>query len=132
MKRPRIREDDIEKQIRDFLKVALPSEVICFHIPNGSQLGARQVWQMKNAGMVAGIPDRCFLYRGRAYFIEVKGPRGRLTESQEAMFPKIRECGCPVAVCRSADDVQKALDSWGIPLRSRMLPLNDMRKAGAL
>ena len=93
-----------------------------FHIPNGAKMGAQQLWAMRAAGMIAGIPDRCFLRDGRAYFIEVKRPKGRLSESQSAMFPKIEAAGCPVAVCRSVEDVEAALLEWGFPIKTRMLP----------
>lgn len=120
---PRITEDDVEKQIRDYLLIALLPGVEHFHVPNGAKLGARQVWQMKAAGMKAGIPDRCFLYQGRAYFIEVKKPGGVLSDSQRVMFPKIRTVGCPVEICRSVEDVERALVAWGIPLKARILPI---------
>lgn len=118
-------EHDVEKQISAYLKVALPSEVICFHIPNGAKLGAQQLWKMRAAGMVAGIPDRCILHNSRAYFIEVKRPGGDVSESQRQMFPRIEKAGCSVAICRSAEDVERALVAWGIPLKARMLPLTE-------
>lgn len=116
-------EHDVERQIRDYLRIALPDEVVVWHTPNGAQLGARQLWQMRAAGMVAGIPDRCFVHAGRAYFAEVKGPRGRLSDAQVGMHERLRRAGCPVVVVRSVEELEAALLDWGLPLRTRMLGL---------
>lgn len=113
-----MRENQIEKAITAFLSVSLPSDAVAFHIPNGANLGFGQRWQMKNAGLVAGIPDRCILWNGHAYFLECKAPKGRLSPAQEEMFVRIEDAGCDVGVVRSVEDAERILIGWGIPLRA--------------
>ncbi len=121
-----MRETDIEAAITAYLRFALPPLAVSFHIPNGAQLGARQLWQMRRAGMVAGIPDRCVLWNGKAYFLECKGPKGRLSPAQEEMFVRIEDADCEVAVVRSVEDVEARLIEWGIPINARLkLSAND-------
>ena len=118
-------EHDVEKAITKWLAVALPAEAVSFHVPNGAQLGARQVWQMKAAGMTAGVPDRVVVWRGRAFFLEAKGPRGLLSDAQVAMHARLRTAECKVGVVRSIEDAERFLgDECGIPLRARSLPMN--------
>lgn len=117
-----MRETDVEKALTRWLSIALPDDAVSFHVPNGARLGARQVWQMKAAGMVAGIPDRVVVWNGLAFFMEIKGPKGRLSEAQIEMHERLRRTGCPVAVVRSIDDAEAFLDSVGLPLRARSLP----------
>lgn len=117
-----MRETDIEKAITDYLRFALPPDAVSFHIPQGGfKLSPWELGQLKRAGYVAGIPDRCILWGGCAYFLECKGPRGRLSPAQEEMFIRIETAGCEVAVVRSVEDVERALTEWRIPISARLI-----------
>lgn len=117
-----VSEKTIERSITAFLKIALPPDAVAFHVPNGGyRLSVGELARLKASGYTAGIPDRCILWQGRAYWLEAKGPRGTLTNSQNEMFPRIERAGCPVVVVRSVEDVQMALMSWGIPINARMI-----------
>lgn len=113
-----MRESDLERTITEYLKFALPPDAVSFHIPNEGRRGFRQQSEFKRAGGVAGMPDRCILWQGRAYFLEAKGRLGRMSPAQKAMFVCLQSAGCDVAVVRSVDDVQSALRAWGITLRA--------------
>lgn len=115
-------ENDIEKAITRYLSYALPENSVSFHTMGGGyKLSVYELGKLKAAGYIAGIPDRCIIWRGNAYFLECKSARGVLTESQRAMFPRIEAAGCPIAIVRSVDDVQRALIEWEIPLRCQLL-----------
>lgn len=117
-------EKAIEKAITDYLAFSLPGDALSFHVPNGGfKLSIGELAWLKASGYVAGIPDRVVLWNGRAHFLECKRPKGILSDSQKAMFPRIEAAGCPIVVVRSVEDVAAALDAWGIPVRSRMLAL---------
>jgi VRR-NUC domain len=122
-----MKEVDIEKSITQYLRFALPRMAVSFHIPQGGfKLSPYELGMLKRAGYVAGIPDRCILWNGKAHFLECKGPRGRLSPAQEEMFVRIEDTGCEVAVVRSVDDVESWLLRWGIPINGRLkLSAND-------
>jgi len=63
--------------------------------------------------MRPGTPDLVALRDGRGVLIEVKRPRGRLTERQRAEHELARHCGVPVLVARSAEDVERFLEEVG-------------------
>jgi len=110
--------DSIEYAITQYLEHALPPDALAFHIPNSGFRMAPQ--QCIRAGWLQGIPDRCVLWNGKAHFLECKGPRGRLSPTQEEMFVRIEDAGCEAAVVRSVDDVEAALTEWGVPLTARL------------
>lgn len=115
----RPREQDIDRAITQFLRLALPRDAVHFHIPNGGyRLGVAELGRLKAAGYVGGIPDRCILYRGRCLWFEVKRPgRQCFTATQLDMFPRFEAAGFPVSVVQSVDDVINMLESAGIPIR---------------
>lgn len=114
-------ENQIEAQITSYLRFALPQDAVSFHIANGGyKLSVGELGRLRRAGYVAGVPDRCILWQGRAYFLEAKGPRGRLSHAQEDFIERIRSAGSEVAIVRSVDDVESALTSWGFPLNATL------------
>lgn len=116
-------EHDIEKAITAFLKLALPTDAVSFHTNGGGfKLSVYELSRLKAAGYIAGVPDRCIIWRGGVYFLECKSDRGLLTDSQRAMFPLFEAAGARIAIVRSVDDVNDVLISWGFPLRAEMLP----------
>lgn len=120
--RVHVRETDLEEAITGYLKHALPAEAVSFHVPQGGfKLSPWELGVLKRAGYVAGIPDRCIIWNGTAYFLEAKGSLGRLSEAQERMIGRLGAAGARIAVVRSVDDVERALIGWGIPINVRLL-----------
>ena len=72
-------------------------------------------------GIIAGLPDLMFWYRGTAYIIELKTPDGVLSEAQKLLLPVARLAGVPVAICCSAEQVLRALDTWAVPRERRVM-----------
>jgi hypothetical protein len=72
---------------------------------------------MQNAvnGVHAGWPDIEILPgNGRVCFMEVKAPKGRLSEAQRGLLNWMIAVGYDVAVVRSVDDARAALRAWGL------------------
>lgn len=49
---------------------------LLFAVPNGGNRNKREAARMRGTGIVPGVSDMLFLYRGRTYAIEFKNPGG--------------------------------------------------------
>jgi len=111
-------EDALQRDVIEYLQTVLPPRWLCFAIPNGSKRdknGRPANWV---PGIVSGIPDICILGRpSLTYFIELKAPKGRVSEAQGEIHDQLTELLHHCRVCRSVDDVQAALALWGVPTR---------------
>jgi hypothetical protein len=118
---PPPRRNDEEKLQRDvlaFLHLALPTDAIVFAIPNGGLRSKKVAQRLSGQGVKAGIPDLQVIWRGRAYFIELKTASGRQSVQQRHMANTLHYCGAHVMLCRSLGDVERSLREATIPLRA--------------
>lgn len=87
-------EKDITKAIRQYLKM-------------------RRVYhwkQWQGLGSTPGVADILGIYQGRMLAIEVKGPKGRVSEKQQEFIDTVNECGGIAFVARSVDDVIRGIE----------------------
>ena len=105
-------EDQIHKQIRLMLDVALPSNCVVHHSPNE---GVRHISLKKKLvalGPKPGWPDlEIFCPRtetlsgnAEALFIEIKTKKGRLSDNQKFIRDILVDAGFGWSLCRSWDD----------------------------
>lgn len=85
---------------------------LMFHVPNGGYRAPKTARQMKQAGVVAGVPDILLWaprlgYHGLA--IEMKTERGAVSPEQVAWHGDALEEGYYVTVCRSAGAAIKVI-----------------------
>jgi hypothetical protein len=75
-----------------------------FSVPNGADLAVTQRAKMDREGRMKGVSD-LFLRAGRhgyhGLFIEMKTPKGRLTDEQKKFIEDARAEGYRAEVCRS-------------------------------
>ena len=71
-------------------------------------------------GICAGVPDTVLIWKGRAYWIEIKTDRGVLSDDQRVMCAALVLSGSHYAVVRDADELLVAIDEWGIPRNRRV------------
>jgi hypothetical protein len=116
-------EDDLQRDIFQFLRVALPPNAIAYHVANGGLRSKRQAARLVGLGVVAGIPDIGIIWSGTACFIELKAGRGVVSAAQRETMKKLHYCGASVAVCRSVDEVDTFLRQVGMPLRAHRVAL---------
>ena len=129
MNRP---EESLQKSIVAHLKLRL--EPPWLYWANTAQRGTRKVWEqaiLNALGQRAGLPDLFVLGpNSKLIGIECKAPppqlkRGvskakpRLSEAQQAMFPRLAGLGVPVIVVRDVDDCIAALSTLGATFRGR-------------
>ena len=112
-------EDDLQRAVVQYLRWALPAHAEVFHIPNGGRRPLKQAARLVGLGLRAGIPDLCIVWRGRAYFIELKTKDGTPSAIQLQVHRKLIYCGCPVAVCRSVPEVEAWLRAQGMNLMAQ-------------
>lgn len=118
MRRP---EQALHQAVARLLNSALPSTATWFHPANGGYRRKVEAMILKSMGVKAGVPDICLIWEGRAYFIELKAPKGpKPTEHQENMMRELTAAGAAWILCRSVEQVIDALNGWGIPLKARI------------
>lgn len=64
-----------------------------FHVPNGGYRNKAEAVKFKAIGLVAGVPDIIFLWKGKTYFFEFKALNGTLSDSQVEWQRKAYENG---------------------------------------
>ena len=79
------------------------------HSPNGGKRNLREAVRLKAQGVLAGMPD-LFLFVARhgfnSLFIEMKSPKGRLSENQKIVIARLVEQGHRVTVCNSFESAK--------------------------
>ena len=90
------------------------SGIVCHHSPNAAKrsvIGGRRV---KQDGMITGWPDLTVVGpEGLVAFLEVKAPKGRLSDAQGEIGDMLARMGHLWAVVRSQDEAVTWLQAWG-------------------
>lgn len=76
-----------------------------FAVNNNSEHVARAM-NRKAVGLVAGVSDTIFLWRGKALLIEFKTPAGRQSEKQKEWQAKAEAAGFRYYIVRSLEEFQ--------------------------
>jgi hypothetical protein len=123
MKRPRDlfghpirppREDAIHAAIVEFLTIAGHSRLLYFHPANGSLVSPSARMYFARLGVYPGVPDLCFVLPDKTVaFMEIKREGGRLNEAQQAFQARCALLGLKYSICRSINDAEEVLSSWG-------------------
>ena len=73
-----------------------------------------KVWQ--GMGSAPGVPDIIGIHKGRMIAIELKAPKGKLSDAQQQFIDRINEAGGLAFCARTLDDVIE-----GLGIRDRFL-----------
>ena len=71
-------------------------------------------------GVRSGVPDLKFWWPNGRGWIELKAGKNDTSDNQDEMHAELRKAGDLVEVCWSLDQVLATLQTWGVPLRSRI------------
>lgn len=87
--------------------------IMAVHIANEGRRSVVAGRRLKQQGMRPGFPDLA-LYGpgGRHMLMEVKAPKGRVSEAQAECIAELQARGVHVAVVRSIDDALAAVAEW--------------------
>lgn len=126
-----MREQRLQIQIADFLRIAAIPPARWWFCPNGGNLSKAQRANFQKMGLTPGVSDLHFTWlrrtvlgngrwesvEGRYGVIELKADDGKLSDDQIAFLADIRKVDHHAAVCRSLNEVVVTLTLWGFPLR---------------
>jgi len=96
-----MRETDIEKKIKEYLK--LNGYKVWKNLTEGSRTGGSGRKKSPNKG----IPDLSALKDGITYYLEVKTPTGKVSEDQKKWHEEMYKHGAVVHVVTSVNDVRE-------------------------
>lgn len=89
-------------------------------VPNAAKRSQWAAMQAKREGMQAGFPDLVALAPGaKIAFLEMKTPKGRVSENQAEWLDRLHAMGFACGVFRSADAALDFLRDHDFPFMSR-------------
>lgn len=126
LRAPVVAEHPLQKSITDVLRIEIAPAgkvsrhgVVWWSVDHANYAGEVPGIRVSR-GIVAGIPDMLFLYRGEAFLIEIKTIDGELSDAQRSVLAACLAASCHVAVARDAWEVIALLDRWEIPRARRV------------
>lgn len=90
----KINETHIKGQVRDYLAI---KGIFNYHILQGM-------------GAYKGIPDRIMHYKGKVVYLEIKKPKGKLSEHQLTFQQQCEDEDIDYLVIRSIEDLEEFLN----------------------
>lgn len=83
------------------------TRLLMFHVPNGGFRSKVEAAQLKASGVLAGIPDILFIWKGRLYGFEFKRPNEhRVSPAQQKVHIKWGEHNIPVYIITELERFQ--------------------------
>ena len=79
-----------------------------YHVPNGASRNKAEAAQLKSSGVVAGVWDMPFLWRGTLHYFEFKVGRNVLSDAQVAFKAANEPHGAKFYVFYELAEAQKA------------------------
>lgn len=88
--------------------------ILCHHSPNEGKRAAITGKRLKGEGMRPGWPDlACYGQNGEHALLEVKAPKGRLSDAQRECHAELARRGIAVRTVTSQDEAVAALRAAG-------------------
>ena len=84
---------------------------LLFSVPNGGLRNPREAQKLKSTGVVAGVSDLIFLYKGKCYLIEMKTEKGTQQANQKEWEVLVKSHGFDYFICRSLEQFQSIIKS---------------------
>jgi len=122
---PVVREHPIQAQVTKLLtiEIAPPGKVskhgVCWFAVDHANYAGEVPGVRVGRGIIAGLADLWFIYRGLVHCIELKAIDGELTLAQQSVAIAITIAGARVGIATRAEDVLACVDEWRIPRHRR-------------
>ena len=111
-------EEALQRATAAYLDLALPTDAVFFHPPNGGARSRAEAGIFKAMGVKAGVPDIIVIHQGRVAAIELKAPGGTLSPAQKNMHARLSLAGALVYTAMRIEQVEGFLRGCGVPLRA--------------
>jgi phage replication-related protein YjqB (UPF0714/DUF867 family) len=111
---PRNLESSLQIACVKWFRLQYPNALL-FSIPNGGNRSVITAVTLKREGATAGIPDIQIAVARHGYhglFIEMKAAKGRLSDNQKAVIPRLEAAGYKVAVCNSFEQFEQEVKGY--------------------
>lgn len=80
---------------------------LLFHVPNGGKRTTVEAMQLKASGVIAGVPDMLFLWKGKWHAFEFKDDTGVLSKAQKELHSIWMHHGQQVHIVRDVPTFQE-------------------------
>lgn len=103
-----------QSAVIQWFRVAYP-RLIMFAIPNAAKRSPQLANYMKAEGMLAGVADLFLMKPSGKYhgmFIEMKAPKGLVSEKQEYFLEQARKQGYATCVCYGFEQAQAEITKY--------------------
>ena len=115
-------EQDLQMQVKEYLDWVLPMPGSWFGASAAIGTNKTTGGILRAMGYRPGTPDMVVIYRPSSgpivIWLELKSAKGTLSKAQEQCRKDLIAAGCKWALCRTLDDVERALRRFGLPLRA--------------
>jgi hypothetical protein len=109
----RLAHHQLQVHVVGLLRYCGRRDVVWFAVPNGEWRTPAAGARLKAEGVVAGVADIALVIGGRAFFLEFKVGRDRLSPEQLAFREAAVAAGAVYEVARSPERARDILNSWG-------------------
>jgi transposase len=107
-------EDDLQIAVADYLRLAVPGDVLWFHVPNGGKRNKITASILKKMGVRRGVADILFFRESlQKLAIEMKTQDGSQSKEQKDFERLWTLAGGIYVIARSIDEVKDTLRSLG-------------------
>lgn len=114
--KPKYEEHQLQCSCVQWFRLAYPHYAHClFAVPNGAKRDKIIGKRLREEGVLAGVADLILLKSNSAHgalLIEMKTPKGRLSDVQKLWSKKIMANGYKYIVCRSFDEFRQSVEDY--------------------
>jgi hypothetical protein len=105
-------ETAMHASVVSWCRAALPATAVLHHSPSEGKRGWRAQRWLKQSGCRAGWPDLQIHFGGRTLFLELKTPKGRVSDAQRETHAALAAAGFPVQVARTYEEATRYITGF--------------------
>jgi hypothetical protein len=122
-RQPRHEESALQKAMIEYLdRRGVRRDNVVFAVPNEGRRSRHVGGILKSMGLLPGVADLVIVAPGgRAHFVEVKTPKGRLSKAQREFRDRCVAMRVPWAIVRSLDDMERVIEGWHLVARRSLI-----------
>lgn len=107
----KIKESTIQQDIVNGIRLFYSNELFVFAVPNGGKRNVREAVTLKRTGTFAGVSDLVVIGFKLVLFVEVKTPKGVMSDNQNNFKSIVENKGFNYLIVRSFADFKKQYEN---------------------